>query len=116
MKLIIAGGRDYKFTVDDFLRLGKLHREHGITEVISGKAKGADWYGEYWAYENQIPVKPFPADWKAHGKAAGPMRNQAMASYADAVALFPGGKGTDSMYRIAKATGIEIFDFREGKQ
>src|SRR5687767_3965572 len=101
MKLIIAGGRDYKFSVDDFVVLEKLHRQHQITEVVSGKARGADFYGEVWAYEHQIPIKAFPADWKTHGKAAGPIRNQEMARYADAVALFPGGKGTESMFKEA---------------
>jgi hypothetical protein len=112
MKLIIAGGRDYKFSVDDFLRLEKIHGQHNVTEVVSGKAKGADWYGEYWAYEHQIPIKAFPADWRAHGKAAGPIRNREMAQYADAVALFPGGRGTQSMYDEAMKAGIWIYDFR----
>lgn len=120
MRLIIAGGRDYKFSVDDFEKLEKLHRQHKVTEVVSGKAKsivdgetrGADWYGEVWAYERQIPIKPFPADWKTHGKAAGPIRNAEMAKYADACVLFPGGRGTQSMYEEAKKAGIEIFDYR----
>ena len=113
MKLIIAGGRDYKFSVGDFVLLNQIHRRYRVTEVITGKARGADWYGEYWAYEQQIPVKAFPADWKTHGRAAGPVRNRAMAGYADAVALFPGGRGTQSMHDEAKKAGIEIFDFRQ---
>jgi hypothetical protein len=32
MRLIIAGGRDYRFSVDDFVRLEKLHRERAVTE------------------------------------------------------------------------------------
>lgn len=112
MKLIIAGGRDYQFTQSDFDLLDGLRLKHPVEEVVSGGATGADSGGEDWAKSREIPVKGFPADWKTYGKAAGPMRNQAMASYADAVALFPGGKGTASMYRIAKATGIEIYDFR----
>ena len=36
-----------------------------------------------------------------------------MAQYADAVALFPGGIGTKSMYNEAVAAGIVIYDFRK---
>jgi hypothetical protein len=46
MKLIIAGGRDYKFTKSD---LEKLDSIEGITEVVSGGARGADKCGEIWA-------------------------------------------------------------------
>jgi len=35
-----------------------------------------------------------------------------MATYADAVALFPGGKGTSSMRRQAINKGIKIYDYR----
>ena len=114
MKLIIAGGRDYQFTDADYDSLDELLSALPIQEVISGCATGADECGEAWAKLRGIPVRQYRADWKTHGKAAGPMRNQSMASYADAVALFPGGKGTESMYRIAKASGLEIFDFRNG--
>lgn len=37
---------------------------------------------------NDLPVKQFPADWKTHGKAAGPIRNKQMAEYADAAIIF----------------------------
>ena len=56
-----------------------------ITEVISGTAHGIDTLGEKWAERHGIPVKRFPADWNAHGKSAGPIRNRQMAQYADAL-------------------------------
>jgi predicted Rossmann-fold nucleotide-binding protein len=34
-----------------------------------------------------------------------------MAEYADAVALFPGGRGTASMRKEAEKAGIEVYDF-----
>src|SRR5690606_3144256 len=95
MKLIIAGGRDYRFTPNDIEQLNSLKN---ITEVVSGGAKGADAEGEQWATEQGIPIKIFKADWKQYGRGAGPRRNQAMADYADAVVLFPGGKGTENMF------------------
>ena len=110
MKLIIAGGRNYKLTAKDVETLDSLQR--CIEEIVSGGALGADKSGESYAFYKKIPVKRFPADWQTHGRAAGPIRNKAMAEYADAVALFPGGKGTDSMFREAKAAGLTIYDFR----
>lgn len=107
MKLIIAGGRDYSLTAEDIRELDRMP----ITEVVSGGATGADMSGEHYAEQRGLPVKKFMADWKSHGRGAGPIRNRLMADYADGVALFPGGRGTASMYAEAKKTGIEIFDF-----
>jgi hypothetical protein len=111
MKLIIAGGRNYRFTPEDRERLDALFPE--VIEVVSGGASGANYQGEAWAARHGIPVKTFQPDWKTHGRAAGPIRNQEMAEYADAVALFPGGRGTQSMYREAIRAGIKIFDWRK---
>ena len=61
----------------------------------------------------KIPVNIFPADWKAHGKAAGPIRNRDMAKHADQVVLFPGGRGTENMYQEAKKAGLVIHDWRK---
>lgn len=35
-----------------------------------------------------------------------------MAEYAEAVVLFPGGKGTDNMYETAIKHNLVIYDFR----
>lgn len=45
MKLIIAGGRNYNLTDEDYIKLDTLLDT--TTEVISGCAKGADSCGEY---------------------------------------------------------------------
>jgi hypothetical protein len=112
MKLIIAGGRDYHFTQDDYDRLDALHgAEIYVTEVVSGGATGADRCGEIWAKDQRIPIIQFMADWVQYGPRAGPVRNAKMAAHADAVALFPGGSGTASMRSEALKYGLMIFDF-----
>jgi len=113
MKLIIAGGRSYQFTAEDIARLDHLHKVQPVSEVVSGGARGADKCGERWAVDNGIRVKRFPAAWSLHGRAAGPIRNSQMARYADAAALFPGGKGTKNMHDLAVENGLVVFDFRE---
>jgi len=109
MKLIIAGGRNFKPSMADIEFLNTIK---GITEVVSGGAKGADKFGELWALEHKITIKQFHADWDKHGKCAGPIRNKEMADYADAVVLFPGGAGTRSMHIMAVNAKILIYDRR----
>jgi hypothetical protein len=62
-----------------------------------------------------LNYKIFLADWQRHGKVAGPYRNHDMARYADAVILFRGGRGTESMYREAQKANIKIIDYRHIK-
>lgn len=111
MKLIIAGGRNYQLTEHDYGLLDEIHALHCVELVLSGGATGADLCGERWALSNGIPVDLHKADWKQYGRAAGPIRNERMAELADAVALFPGGRGTANMRVNAKRRGLMIFDF-----
>lgn len=78
--------------------------------VVSGTARGVDQAGERWATDNNIPVAQFPADWDEHGRAAGPIRNERMAQYADshtgrgvllAILDYP-SNGTESMIQHAR--------------
>lgn len=118
MKAIICGGRDYEFTDLDYDDLDALHAMIGITEVVSGRARGADTCGEKWAARRHIPVKDFPITkegWKVHGLGAGPIRNRQMRDYIlpDGVCIaFPGHNGTANMVSQAKARGIHVFDWR----
>ena len=111
IKCIVAGGRHYRLTDEDKAKLDALP----IGELVSGGASGVDRDGEQWATDKGIPYKVFCADWENYGRAAGPIRNRQMADYADAVALFPGGRGTASMKLEAKRYGIKIYDFTDKK-
>lgn len=111
MKLIVAGGRNYNLTDRDKSHLDALILS--IECVVSGGCPtGVDRDAEAWAEALGIPVARFPADWQKHGRAAGPIRNREMAEYADAIAVFPGGKGTESMVKEAKLARLQIYDFR----
>ncbi len=83
MKVVVAGGRDFK---DYYLlkeTLDNFQQEYGnITEVVSGTAKGSDKLGEQYANENNIPIKRFVPDWEGLGKKAGHVRNRKMGDYA----------------------------------
>lgn len=109
MKLIVAGGRRYTLSATDIAHLEAIE---GVTEVVSGCARGVDRDGEAWAERKGIPVRRFPPEWNRYGRGAGVVRNREMAAYADAVALFPGKRGTESMCEEAREVGIAIYDFR----
>jgi len=111
MRLVVAGSRSGSLSPADIACLDDIHNKHGVSEVVSGGASGIDAAGEAWAASRGIPVTYFPANWRKHGRAAGPIRNRSMAMYADAVALFPGGRGTQSMRQQAALHGCRLFDF-----
>lgn len=113
MKTIIAGGRDYNLKALHYQQLKELLKMIPITEVVSGGAAGVDYLGELWAVRNKIPLRRFPADWAAYGRAAGPERNAQMAAYADVLIAFPGGSGTNNMVRQAEKLGLVIYDLRK---
>lgn len=108
MKVIIAGGRD--LTDYEVCLRGVENAGFDITEVVSGHARGADALGEQFAQETGLTLKVFPADWEKHGRAAGPIRNNAMASYADAlIALWDGtSRGTNHMITQAQKLGLPV--------
>lgn len=94
MKVIVAGTR----TFDDYTLVEKAIEVQGweISEVVCGGARGVDTLGAQWAGNHGIPVKHFPADWDTHGKSAGPIRNEQMAKYADALVLVWDGESKES--------------------
>jgi hypothetical protein len=108
MKVIIAGSR----TITDYALVEQAVAESGfpITEVVSGRARGVDALGEQWAVRHHVPIRYFPADWAKHDKGAGPIRNQEMAHYADALILVWDGqsRGSAHMKSVAERRGLII--------
>lgn len=114
MKLIIAGSRT--LTVQDLelilksvdLYLCKYDLQlSDITEIVSGRAAGADTLGEQFAELYRIPMTPFRPEYhKFAQKRAAPLaRNTDMAAYADGAVITWNGYSTGSldMYRKMKA-------------
>jgi hypothetical protein len=106
--VIVAGSR-YLASASDVAYAIALSG-FNVTEVVSGGAPGADALGEQWARSRAIPVQRFPAEWHVHGRSAGPIRNRAMAAYADAlVALWDGASpGTGNMISAARAYRLRV--------
>jgi hypothetical protein len=113
MRLIVFGSRDYgqrglvEADLEEFVRSGYRTIVHGACPT------GADHYASEWVKRYvapralMVPVteEPHPADWDALGKAAGPLRNQAVvdkgATYAlgywDGKVLGTRGRGSKDM-------------------
>ena len=110
-RVICCGGRDFADKDGLFAALDRFHARHHITCVIQGGAKGADRLAYEWGHSRKVMVEHVPADWKAQGKAAGPMRNQRMLDqhHPNALIAFPGGKGTADMVSRAKAAGLPVY-------
>lgn len=112
-RVIIAGCRD--FCDYDTLKerceyyLQNKMKTHNVI-IVSGHASGADSLGEKFATDHNLQCELYPADWKRHGKAAGPIRNAEMAEVADALIAFWDGKscGTKSMIELAKRKGLQV--------
>lgn len=110
MKIIIAGCRDFNNYELLKSKLDFYFQNIEIKEIVSGACSGADKLGERYAHEHNIPVKQFPANWNVYGKQAGPLRNEQMSQYADALVAFWDGKsrGTSDMINRAKAHNLKI--------
>lgn len=108
MRVIVAGTR----TCESAQAVSRAIEASGfdVTEVVSGGAQGVDALGEAWAAERGIKVTLFPADWAGHGRRAGPVRNEKMADYADALVAIWDGKspGTRSMCTLARRAGLRV--------
>lgn len=97
-------------------RLTAFADEHGHpSELLCGCAPGADTWGREWV-RSEVRIARillFPADWKQHGRAAGPIRNAEMAKALHeaggiGVALWDGqSRGTLDMMGRLQALGVK---------
>jgi hypothetical protein len=109
MKLIVSGSRHIVDKTEVYRQLDRIHKEHGITHVIHGGARGVDSLAGGWAIENDIPVTVYKAEWQKYGRAAGPVRNGKMLdSKPDRWVAFPveGSVGTKDFIKQAAKRGI----------
>ena len=111
MKVLVCGSRNWfdEQTLWDWLDQLLPHP----TMIIHGDAPGADYLAGLWAKTSGIIEVKVPAQWAAHGKAAGPMRNGEMLRLdPDFVVAFPLGesRGTKNMMMQARRLGVPVID------
>lgn len=108
--ILVCGSRTWSYgrAVYDMLNVEEP------TVVVHGDCPiGADAYAAGWCNLHDVPQRRYPADWRTHGRAAGPIRNQQMldAEQPDLVLAFRSrgtSRGTDDMIRRAKRAGVPV--------
>lgn len=128
MRVLVCGSRTWRDVYTIEAALSRLVRACAIDgqnlTVIDGDANGADRIAGYWAsrcairYAGQnvhVDRMAFPADWRQHGRAAGPIRNRRMLDEGrpDLALAFVDkpldqSRGTAHMVRLARTAGISV--------
>ena len=104
-KLGIVGSRNPGISYDDWETLiVSILKLDEISEIISGGAKGIDYYAKMLAIKNQIPFKEYNPEYGKYGRKATLIRNRLIVENSDKIIAFPtlGSKGTYHTVSIAK--------------
>lgn len=117
-RILITGSRDWTDEKAIFNAITEEVFGKDVTQItlIHGAARGADSIADKVARFYNLHVEVYPADWQAHGKAAGPIRNQQMIDLgADVCLAFPKGesRGTRHCMKQAKKAGITVRNYGE---
>ena len=116
--MVAGGGRNLLWSPQQ-IAAALVARTSGqlVHELLHGGARGADRAIGHSARQLGWPTAVLPADWRRHGRAAGPIRNRellelaisravalgtAAAPVAVLVVAFPGGAGTASLVQQAR--------------
>jgi hypothetical protein len=112
VKLIIAGSRGLQVSATKLAEeITAFIDPHGLLAVAGnapftleivegGEPTGVDRCGALFAQRYELKLSTFPANWSL-GKIAGPLRNEAMARYADAALIFVDKKPTPGSSNMA---------------
>jgi len=110
--VLVTGARNYNGDLSDhFDELDILRTSLQLSDyvtVIHGGATGVDTNAGKESKKRGWAVQVFPADWKSHGKAAGPIRNASMIQQRPHLAvavLYPDSIGTrNCLKQLADST------------
>ncbi len=105
--VLITGSRDWKDISAVYEELSTVP-EWAIF-MQGGCPIGADHYARMYCQKSLRPMITIHADWKKHGKAAGPIRNRKMLGYWPELVIgfcLNGSRGTTDCIDEAKARGI----------
>lgn len=101
MKIAIIGSRNL-----DVKNLGE-YLPDGVTEIVSGGAKGIDTCAAEYARKSSLKLTEFLPEYDKYGRAAPIVRNKTIVEYADFVLAFWDGKskGTLSVIKYCQKIG-----------
>jgi YspA, cpYpsA-related SLOG family len=113
-RVLICGDRNWNDYGTILRELSKVQQSSKVEVVIEGEANGADSFGRAAATVLGIPVLAFPADWRKHGRAAGPIRNRQMLNEGNPTLVLAfhnfieNSKGTKDMVNVARNAGVPV--------
>lgn len=96
MRLAIIGSRN--------LSVSNLEKymPSGVSEIVSGGARGIDTCAKEYAMENDLILTEFLPEYSKYGRSAPLVRNDLIIDYADEVIAFWDGKSRGTKYVIEK--------------
>lgn len=98
MRIAIVGSRNAPANIAALI-LEHLPRQ--TSEIVSGGANGVDAAAAAIAEQLSIPLRMFPPNYAAYGKAAPLMRNEQIIAYADEVLAFWDKESSGTRHVIA---------------
>jgi hypothetical protein len=113
LRILVCGSRNWKDEKGEIKKFINSLPENAI--IVEGAAKGADSLAAEYAKNRGLRVNEFPANWDAHGKAAGFIRNKEMLEdgYPNVVVAYSKNlktsKGTLDMVTQSMKAGIPVF-------
>lgn len=119
-RVIVTGSRHHTDRGLIWGALDDTHQKYGPLVVVHGGAAGADALAAEWVEQHpglDCDEERHPAAWARLGRAAGPIRNQAMVAEGAALCLaFPlaQSKGTLHCAATAIAAGIPVLTYTSG--
>ena len=104
MKVAIVGSRTLKIqNLEDYL-------PQGVTEIVSGGAKGIDTCAREYAHQKGLKLTEFLPEYRRYGRGAPLRRNLEIITYADQVIAFWDGKsrGTKFVIEMCQKQGKKV--------
>lgn len=102
MKVAIVGSRN--LYVNDL----EKYLPEGVSEIVSGGAKGIDASAADYAVSHNIKLTEFLPEYKRYGKSAPLKRNLEIIKYSDLVIVFWDGKSKGTKYVIDNCKKLNI--------
>ena len=104
MKIAIIGSRSLTISnLEDYL-------PQGVTEIVSGEAKGIDSCARAYAHEKGLKLTECLPEYEKYGRGAPLRRNLEILDYADEVIAFWDGRssGTKFVIEACKKRGMNV--------
>jgi hypothetical protein len=108
--VIVAGGRHYVLSADDFLLIEGTMRARGAKTIYTDGSEGVADQVEAWAERQGISVSRVTANWMHEGKATPEERNTSLVELARTVIAFPGEEPTDNLLEKARRRRLRIVE------